>query len=350
MCKRPLIGIPSGLTESGKVKYHIKPYFNYAGADLHVNEKFQKSLSFKYSGKAAEPIMIPCGKCSECKLEYAKQWAARCMFELQYHESAYFLTLTYNDEALEAYNRVDYVKLSTGEPCHTYTLIKEDFQLFLKRLRRSVDYPIRYYMCGEYGSKNKRPHYHAIIFGLKLSPDEFIWPTRTESGETVYRSPYLESFWYKDSSHKLPLGFVFVGDVTPESCAYVARYVQKKAGSSLRTLYQHLGIVPEYTNMSLKPAIGSQFYEDHKRSLYDYQYINVSTEKGGKKYKIPRYFDKRFETEFPEEFAKIKSARLDAMGDKLLELEETTSKPFLGRLVSEEENLLSRTSSLQRNL
>ena len=34
-------------------------------------------------------IKIPCGKCVGCRLEYSRQWANRCMLELQYHDSAY---------------------------------------------------------------------------------------------------------------------------------------------------------------------------------------------------------------------------------------------------------------------
>lgn len=43
-------------------------------------------------------ISLPCGKCIGCRLDYSRQWADRLMLELQYHDSAYFITLTYNDD------------------------------------------------------------------------------------------------------------------------------------------------------------------------------------------------------------------------------------------------------------
>lgn len=61
-----------------------------------------------------------------------------------------FLTLTYNNENL---------------PKHG--VFKEEVQLFLKRLRISLDrlhykHNLRYFACAEYGSKSKRPHYHML--------------------------------------------------------------------------------------------------------------------------------------------------------------------------------------------
>jgi hypothetical protein len=40
------------------------------------------------------------------------------------------------------------------------------FQKFMKRLRdRIKPLKIRFFHCGEYGDKTRRPHYHALIFG-----------------------------------------------------------------------------------------------------------------------------------------------------------------------------------------
>ena len=67
--------------------------------------------------------------------------------------SAYFVTLTYDN---------NHVPISEhGFP----TLCKRDFQLFMKRLRFNTGVKIKYYVAGEYGSTNHRPHYHAVIFG-----------------------------------------------------------------------------------------------------------------------------------------------------------------------------------------
>ena len=43
-------------------------------------------------------VEIPCGKCEGCRIARSRDWANRCMMELEYHDSAYFLTLTYDEE------------------------------------------------------------------------------------------------------------------------------------------------------------------------------------------------------------------------------------------------------------
>lgn len=63
--------------------------------------------------------------------------------------SAFFLTLTYNDE-----------HLPPGAQ-----LSKRDLQLFIKRLRK-VNPGIKYFAVGEYGTDKGRPHYHLVIFNL----------------------------------------------------------------------------------------------------------------------------------------------------------------------------------------
>lgn len=78
-------------------------------------------------------IKIPCGKCVGCRLEYSRQWANRCMLELQYHDSAYFCTFTYDDDHVP---RTYYPDPETGEAFPAMTLQKRDFQLLMKRIRK----------------------------------------------------------------------------------------------------------------------------------------------------------------------------------------------------------------------
>ena len=68
---------------------------------------------------------------------------------MEVSSSAFFLTLTYDNE-----------HLPPGAE-----LSKRDLQLFIKRLRKRNP-GIRYFAVGEYGSQKGRPHYHAVIFNL----------------------------------------------------------------------------------------------------------------------------------------------------------------------------------------
>ena len=183
--------------------------------------------SVLYPGK--EIVQVPCGQCIGCRIDRSRQWANRCMLELQYHDSAYFATLTYDDfHVPKAY----YADPATGEAHQSLTLCKRDFQLWMKRLRKKFgDDKIRFFACGEYGGSTRRPHYHAILFGLHL--DDLVKYKTVKEGDgyyTYYNSESFQSPW--------PYGFAVIGQVTWESCAYVARYVTKKLTGEQADFYQ----------------------------------------------------------------------------------------------------------------
>lgn len=239
--------------------------------------------------------LVPCGQCKECRLQYARNWADRCMLEAMFHKSNYFLTLTYDDA---------HVPISENEDEIVYTLLKKDLQEFHKRLRIDLERrnlpKIRYFCSGEYGDHTFRPHYHGIYFGLELD-DLVPYEKSAKSGLNLYTSDYLDKLWTG--------GRVIVGEVTWKSCAYVARYVVKKQKGFLSSTYDFLGIEPEFCVMSRKPGIARQFYDTHK-SMYDYDCVYVPTPEGGLRVKPPRYFDKLFEAENPEEFIRVKDSRM----------------------------------------
>lgn len=151
----------------------LKPFFHYPkGYDTSV------------------PLAFPCGHCEACRAAQSSVWTLRMQLESVSHDTMAFVTLTYDDEKL------GYPAYSL-EPSHT--------QAWLKRFRLALDYPIRFYLCGEYGDKTKRPHYHAVIFGLKPKDYELVKKT-----------------W--------GYGNVKVETGRVESLAYVAGYVTKKLG------------------------------------------------------------------------------------------------------------------------
>ena len=158
------------------------------------------------------PMEFECRKCLPCRLNIAREKAVRCVHEAAMHDDNIFLTLTYDDAHL-ASPRLDY----------------RDFQLFMMRLREKVtrgitDKSLRdslyipYMVTGEYGEKNKRPHWHAILFNY--SPSDAVYKYSTHSGERVFDSAELSSLWGK--------GNLEFGSVTIESAGYVARYAAKK--------------------------------------------------------------------------------------------------------------------------
>ena len=82
-CYSPLIGFPTGkLTVNGKPEYSIR------------SSKTMANLETALSNDGA--ILIPCGKCIGCRLDYSRHWADRMMLELETQKKAIFLTLTYD--------------------------------------------------------------------------------------------------------------------------------------------------------------------------------------------------------------------------------------------------------------
>lgn len=237
---------------------------------------------------AISNIILPCGKCTGCRLEKSRQWAMRCMHEASLHDENCFLTLTYSEENLPIDG----------------SLNLKHFQDFIKRLRKQLEpRKIRFYHCGEYGEKFSRPHYHSIIFNYDF-PDKKIW--KQEKDYTLWTSDQLDTIWQH--------GFGSIGRVTFDSAAYVARYIMKKiTGKRAQDHYNVISrygeivdLAPEYTTMSRgrRPdgGIGYRYYEKFKSEIFPDDFVIIN----GKKVKPPKYYERFFEKENPEAFKKHK--------------------------------------------
>lgn len=336
-CFHPLKGWPVGRTINGKVSYKIT---GYETDHIELINGVWTSVPTPLRGQLAKSVVrdfvdIPCGQCLGCRIDYSRQWANRLMLELEYHDSAYFVTLTYNDAHLPTHL---YSDPETGEAFPSYSLDKRDCQLFFKRLRKSFsDDHIRYFLSGEYGPSTHRPHYHAIIFGLHLNDLRFY--KKSELGFDYMISDKLSDIWSK--------GYVVVSEVTWETCAYTARYVTKKLTGDAGEFYALHNIEPPFSLMSRKPGIAAQWYIDHP-DLYDMEYINIATEKGARKFRPPKYFDRLLERDNPDEYAKLKECRKRfAEVMRLIEL-ENTDLDYIDYLKVKEDNFKKRIKILDQ--
>lgn len=334
-CYHPLIGIDTGeLTASGKKKYWIR--------SRDQSADFQKEIDLN------EHILIPCGKCIGCRLDYSRSWADRMMLELETAGKGIFITLTYdNDHAhWSQFTPID-------EPLYA-TLDKRDCQLFMKSLRKRFDgkdgrpfEKIRFFLAGEYGSNTLRPHYHAIIFGLGLDDfHDLVQYGRNELGQSYYISNDLSDLWHR--------GFVLLSDVSWKTCAYVARYVTKKLSGEASISYADRNVIPEFSLMSRKPGIGREYLEIHPDCL-DLESINLSTPEGGLKIRIPKYYymqlisDAKANTlQDPERYDKIMSDRKRYAEDQMILKLQKTGLSFLDYLEVEENKKLKSAKLLKR--
>lgn len=205
----------------------------------------------------------------------------------QYKQNA-FVTLTYSEENIPARGQ----------------LVYDDYQKFMKRLRKqTAPNRVRFYMCGEYGEQNWRPHFHACLFNHDWE-DKKYWFT-TQSGEKIYRSETLEQLW--------PHGHSSTASVTFESAAYVARYCLKKiTGDNAEQHYKRTDeqgdykLEPEFSHMSLKPGIGATWLAKYTNDVYNNDYVIIN----GKEAKPPKYYDKLYTRTNPDEFDQLRELRI----------------------------------------
>lgn len=247
----------------------------------------KRAIVFKINGShSGVKLKIPCGQCVGCRLERSRQWAMRCLHENKLHEVSCFLTLTYDDDHLPEGG----------------TLVKRDLQLFMKRLRKAKG-KVRFYACGEYGDRTRRPHYHVLLFGCHFADKRKI--RETKAGYTLYYSKELEKLW--------PYGQNTIGDVTFESAAYCARYVMKKVtGERAEAHYEYMdsdGVVrsrvPEFTVMSRRPGIGSGWFDKYGNHAYEWDSVVIN----GREVRPPRYYDGRYEVVDGPRMAMLKCKR-----------------------------------------
>lgn len=214
------------------------------------------------------------------------------------HEKNSFITLTYNNENLPADLSIDL----------------QHWQKFAKRLRDQVG-EFRYLHCGEYGEKEKRPHYHACIFGMDFSEDREVH-TENDQGDPLYISPTLDKIWGK--------GYCLIGDLTYESAGYVARYAMKKQLGAKRQIraygwMEHVDtttgevtistrLKPPYVTMSRNPGLGSDWYDKYSSDLYPLDECIIN----GKKTKPPAFYDRLYEQDNPEGYQCLKMSRRKA--------------------------------------
>lgn len=246
------------------------------------------------------------------------------MHERQMHDLAVFVTLTYDDENLPQDGSLDY----------------EHWQLFMKRLRKAHEpAKLRFYHCGEYGETTRRPHYHAILFGIDFPDKKEI---KKSGVETLYQSETLDKIWGK--------GHCWIGNVTFDSCAYVSRYVTKKvtgdqAASHYTVTNPETGEIyqlkPEYSTMSRRPGIGASWYALFKIDVFPSDEAVVR----GRITKPPKYYLKLLAQQDPKAERKIIHKRMRA-GKSPSNLANSTPE----RLAVRETVRKAKIQSLRRNL
>ena len=224
--------------------------------------------------KQYQPFQLPCGKCPSCRLLQAREKAIRCVHEASCHVNNSFITLTYSDKHLES------EKLIYG---HAQTFIR-DLRYRYPHLRIPV------VTTGEYGSKNKRPPFHILLFNC--APTAHAPYIKTKQGDHVYTSTELDNLWGKNDQTTTP---TLIGPVNLSTAGYVCRYQLKKLDHGGDEAFDPI------VKYSSKYAIGKTWIQNNWKQTFELGYITVQ---GGEKLKIPRYYEKWLKEQHPTAFSR----------------------------------------------
>lgn len=213
-------------------------------------------------------LAVPCGKCDGCLMADARVWAIRAYHESTLRDKSCFLTLTYDEDHLP-----DDGKLSL-----------RDLQLFFKRLRRRPDMPsVRYLACGEYGDLTRRPHYHALLFGV-----DFMDARAVSWRDEQFLHPVLQEVWQNGLVTHAPVNF--------SRCAYVAGYVTKKIGD------------PDvFRVMSKNPGLGAGWLSRYASSIRNVGGVVID----GQVLPVPPYYFDHADLSEVKQSAKVKALDSD---------------------------------------
>ncbi len=259
--------------KTGKLGVHFKP----TPVDLAVNPQGNFS--------------VPCGKCLGCQSDRRRDWCNRMMLELSLHDSGgTFLTLTYRD----------------APP----SLQRKHVQDFLKRLRNAErDYsltlpkPLRYFFCGERGSKRGRPHYHGLLFGLDMMREEWQPYIATfKDGYPVYSSRVLERIW--------PFGFNVVGSIDYCAIRYVSKYIVKTIGQEDSFTLKSIGLGSDFFFNSRR--VGRKIHRWYKasaRSLFADGIVHLPFRGDSIAVPIPHAYDRYIGSFAPDDLEQLKLLR-----------------------------------------
>ncbi len=234
------------------------------------------------------------------------------------HEHSTFITLTYANEHLPY----------GGDLRH------EDFQKFIKRLRKWLSpKKLRFYMCGEYGTENFRPHYHAIIFGVKF-PDQKYAGER--HGNKYFTSEILLKLWGK--------GRIEISGVNEKTAEYTARYtLQKQQEEDLERIVESTGeiihVQKPYNRASNRPGIGHAWFQKYSSDIFPHDHaVGID----GRVIPTPGYYRVLLQRQDPELSEDLRQRRIEKA--------QSNSDNTPERLEAREKCRKAKTQSLKREL
>lgn len=257
-----------------------------------MRENEGRMIVQKYGESNSRHIEIACGQCIECRLSKARQWGQRADKEAATSDKpSWFITLTYEEKYLKWGTKK--INKITGEVTEESTINKRDIQLWMKKIRKKYGQGIKYMICGEYGPKTKRPHYHGIIIGLEIKD------IKQKKYTKYLESKELEKTWGK--------GHITIAKYQFEVANYTAGYILKKQTGQKK--YDHKET--EFLLTSRRPGLGKKWFDENYKKVYENDEVFIKTNKGVIKTQPNGYYDKLLKKIDEELYNQTKQKRVE---------------------------------------
>lgn len=284
-------------------------------------------------------VAYGCGQCLPCRVKRRRIWVHRLLLESLLHAESSFVTVTYGEDQLP---------LIEGKP----TLRREDYRLWLKRLRKRMvsivpEWKLRFFLVGEYGEESGRPHYHAALFGYRGCDygDSRLHPGGERKPCRCASCTIISDTWGKGRTHQ--------GVVERKSAQYLAGYTVK--GMNGVEDDRLLGREPEFARMSLRPGIGAEAMHNVARAIDCYKLaadgdVTSALRIGSKILPLGRYLRERLRfivgttdeqkaaslEDWRKELSELRKAAA-ALSDKQVYVEGTYNEEIFKRLLVEQD-------------
>lgn len=211
------------------------------------NPHFDDNIIDSFGNK----IPIPCGHCFCCRLDMQRSSIDRMHCAYFSHSCSAFVTFTYDD-----------YHLVFNDGFRQPTLSKDDAHKYLDKIKhqlKGIDF--EYYLCGEYGDRFNRPHYHALFFGLDYQLHEKFFNDSWKAGE------------------------VKVLPCSPQAFRYVTKYITKPYSKEWNDKnYYDLGMIPPFRKFSR--GLGLSVYLNHLDEIDRYGFFSYH----GRRIFVNRYY------------------------------------------------------------
>lgn len=234
-------------------------------------------------------IVVPCGKCYECRKARSRQWAVRLMAENAFgrHRNAVFVTFTIK-EFYMSQAREDLAGM---------------FRKFRDRWRKRFGSTPVWWFSTELGERTGRLHLHGVVWDIP-----FFLPNNVHHSKVEMAKVFNKLWKY---------GHVWVDYASDKTMNYIVKYMVKvDLKDPLTKRKIKWDILTYKPKIFCSPGIGRAYYEqciDEARlrrvvltESYDVTAQNYSIYFNGFPYPVPRYFRVRCRTDEEARIANIR--------------------------------------------